>query len=358
MTEYGTETTLSRCYRVTTWDEKPHRGAQPGWTPSCTRPWQFLIGEEAAGTRSTWPLAGEGEGCEGGALVSSRIIQTERWEVYPSSLRIKRPSFKSDLIPPDRTGQQISGFSDQSRSRLRFTSINAAHILTAQFCMTYHEYWPVNGREFKRQVNLFLTRMRKQFPGVQYLWIGEFQTRGAPHLHLFLNLPVTRFNHEWLAKTWHHIADPHSDHHLWWHLDRVEASGQSAFIPWQIGGGGYLVKYLDKSHQKSIPDGFRSFGRWWGNSQKLVPDPETFERDSLAVHDWTVQNTTTGEYEEFRAAKWLHRHIGRYQEKVTHGRTWFRRTAKSTTALSGAPIFRQLLDYIKRQKVNPGAVPF
>jgi hypothetical protein len=37
--------------------------------------------------------------------------------------------------------------------------------------------------------------------------------------------------------------------------------------------GSYLCKYLDKQHQKAIPEGFRCFGRWWGNSRKLVEDP-------------------------------------------------------------------------------------
>jgi hypothetical protein len=295
---------------------------------------------------------------QGSSLVSSPIFQTEQWHLYPKTIRIKRPFFGECPPPPDRTGEHIRGFSDKSRSRLRFTSINAAHLLTAQFCMTYHEFWPINGREFKRQVNLFLTRLRKRFPQVQYLWIGEFQTRGAPHLHLFLNLEVTRANHEWMAHAWHQIADPHSEHHLWWHLDRIEASGQSAFIPWTIGGGGYLVKYLDKSHQKSIPDGFRSFGRWWGNSHSLVPAPEILDRESLAEYDWTKTDEETGEQEEFRAAKYIHRQIGRYQEKVTSGRTWFRHTRKSTTALTGAPIFRQLLDHIKRNGPPPDAIPF
>lgn len=289
-------------------------------------------------------------------LVSSPISQKhleETIELYHQTIRVKRP-FKGDLPDtPDRTGTELQGFSDKSRGRLRFTAANAGHYLISQFCLTYHNLWPLDGREFKRQVNLFLTRVRQHFKGVRYLWVGEFQRRGCPHLHFYSSIPVTSENHEFLAKTWNSIADPNSGDHLIWHRH------PSTFIDWEMFTGSYLCKYLDKEHQKAIPQGFQSFGRWWGNSRGLVDQPEIITPEELdAELSEEAIDTETGEIvEERKAAIWLLRQVGRYHEHKNR-RSWFRKTNKTTSALTGAPIFRQLLDYLRRQPPLLQPVPF
>jgi|GEM_PF-1901949 len=209
-------------------------------------------------------------GAERSPLVSSPISQKplpETIELYQQTIRVKRIFYGRIPVAPNRKDTELQGFSDKSRGRLRFVAANAGHHLISQFCLTYHNLWPIDGREFKRQTNLFLTRVRQHFKGVRYLWVGEFQRRGCPHLHFYSSIPVTPENHEFLARTWHSIADPNSTDHLIWHRH------PSTFIPWEMFTGSYLCKYLDKQHQKAIPEGFRCFGRWWGNSRKLVEDP-------------------------------------------------------------------------------------
>jgi len=277
-------------------------------------------------------------------LVSSPISQT-RFLVYPRTIKVKRP-FRGVLpVAPVRSDSQIQGFSTKSRGRLRFVSTNASHILKSQFCMTYHNVWPISGREFKRQINLFLTCLRKKYSAVQYLWIGEFQTRGCPHLHLFLNIPVNDENREWLAVTWNRIADPTSSAHLAVH------SHQNAFISWDMGTGSYLCKYLDKAHQKAIPEGFSSFGRWWGNSRGLIPEPEDVPFDLLDErYGSEIVSQVTGEISEpavKNPAIWINRQIGKYHERVNK-RSWFRCTGRSTSCLTGTMIYRQLIAYLER----------
>jgi hypothetical protein len=289
-------------------------------------------------------------------LVSSPISQkplAETIELYRQTIRVKRPFNGKIPETPDRNGTELQGFSDKSKGRLRFTATNAGHHLTSQFCLTYHNLWPIDGREFKRQVNLFLTRVRQRFKVVNYLWVAEFQSRGCPHLHLYSSIPVSPENHEFLASTWHSIADPDSADHLTWHRH------VHTFTPWQMFTGSYLCKYLDKSHQKAIPAGFRSFGRWWGNSRKLVEDPEiiTPEEIDAELSDEAI-DTETGEIlEERKATVWLLRQVGRYHEHKNR-RSWFRKTHRTTSALTGAPIFRQLLDYLRRQPPLQQPSPF
>jgi len=49
-------------------------------------------------------------------------------------------------------------------------------------------------------LNSFLTQIRKQFAGLQYLWVAERQENGNIHFHMLVNrrLPVGRFNATWV----------------------------------------------------------------------------------------------------------------------------------------------------------------
>lgn len=281
-------------------------------------------------------------------LVSSPISQ-QTFEVYPKSIRVRRPFKGVAATPPDRSGSAIQGFSDKSKSRLRFIAANAGHLLQSQFCCTYQDLWPIDGREFKRHLNAFLVAARRAFPFLLNLWAGEFQTRGAPHAHVFLNVPATDENRLILARLWVRIAHPGNADMLAFH------SHPRNMIPWKMGNGSYLCKYLDKEHQKAIPQGFANFGRWWGHSRGLVPDPDIITPVELREQFPSVDEQT-GEVSDVDPCKYLIRTVGRYHEKINR-RSWFRRTSRTATALTGAPIFRQALEYLRRQHNSQGDEP-
>jgi hypothetical protein len=289
-----------------------------------------------------------------GPLVSYSISQTDQdqtFELYPKTIKVKRPFFQSNNTPPDRTGTEIQGFSKKSRSGVRFTASNAPTLAEcAQFVATYHNIWPINGRELKRQLNLFLTRLRKYFTLLDYMWITEFQFRGAPHFHIYMNIEASEENRRIIGQIWHEIAGWNDEHHRWWHVDRVEHNGQSALIPWQMNAG-YICKYLDKEHQKHVPEGFQSVGRWWGCSRGLVPKPEVITAEELN-EEFPELDEETGELYEDRPVVQLVRVVGRYHERC-NSRSFFRNTPRSTSALTGAPIFRQMLDYLRRNRGKP-----
>ena len=290
-----------------------------------------------------------------GACYPSHISKNtiDQIEVYPATVRIKRPFHGKNPEPPNRAGNEIPGFSENSRRRLRFLAANSADQIATQFCLTYHDFWPVDGREFKRQLNLFLTRVRQKYPQLAYIWIGEFQTRGAPHAHFYSNLPVTPENWRFLAETWNHIAEPGNQIHRMFHMHHKN------FIPWKMGTGSYLCKYLDKTHQKAIPDGFRNFGRWWGNSRNLKPQADLYDPEEIETElGHTVVDVTTGEItEEFDPVRWIIRQVGRHHEKYCK-KSFFRNTDRTSSNLTGAPIFRQCLDYLRRQPPPPQPSPF
>lgn len=168
-----------------------------------------------------------------------------------------------------------------------------------------------DGRTVKKHWNSFLNWLRREYRGCHYLWIIEFQARGVPHFHLFLTLPHdTPGLHKNMAHKWHEIAEPESPSHLRFHLHH------SNFIPWDMGTAGYLCKYLDKEHQKSVPEGFTGVGRFWGNSRGLVPDAILVEMDDIdAAFSYETIDVDTGEVQEFRASEYVTRQLCRHHEK-------------------------------------------
>ena len=277
-----------------------------------------------------------------GPLVSSPISQTF-FELYPNSVRIKRPFMGITPEPPARHGSEISGFSKKSRARLRFTAANSGHKIKTQFCMTYADVWPVNGRSLKADLNRFLTSVKKSFSGLEYLWIAEFQTRGCPHFHFFSNIDLTPYNHELLTRKWHKIAGYGQVKHLKVH------GHESNFIEWSMNNGSYLCKYLDKEHQKSIPAGFYNFGRWWGNSRKLVPDPDFIHLEELSNEFDTVTCDESGEIiEEFDSVKQITRTLGRHHEHFNK-RSFFRKTNRTVLNLTGRKIYDRLIEEWRKQ---------
>ena len=122
-------------------------------------------------------------GSDAGTLVSSPIShrsEVTSIELLPKTVRFKRPFYGDLPVPPDRSNSEIQGFSTKSQRRLREAAINSSLPLIFQFCATYAKYWPIDGREAKRQLDNFLKAIRCKFPTVGYLWALEFQTRNAP----------------------------------------------------------------------------------------------------------------------------------------------------------------------------------
>ncbi len=277
-----------------------------------------------------------------GVLVTTPISQAEQTKdeihFFPESIRVKRYESGKNPEPPTRTGTEITGFSSKSKSRLRFVAINSPQKFISQLALTYHNEWSSDGRECKKQLNTFLTALRKMFPEVSYLWIMEFQTRKAPHFHIFLDkLPneVDRIN---IARAWCRIIAPNDEQAFQWHSNRKN------WIKWNMGSAGYLAKYLDKESQKQIPDGYHSFGRFWGNSRNSKPTPLVMEIDDLEM--MTVVDKKTGEM--YGTPQQIFRWLGRLAEKQTNGYSKFRKrvAAGSYTMLQGARAFIQIETYL------------
>ena len=275
-------------------------------------------------------------------LGTTSISQHDVLEVYPVSVRVKRQSRGNPQAAPDRSGTQIQGFSDNSRRRLRFAAVNASPSLISQFVLTYHLDWPIDGRACKAHLNTWLTYLRRKVPGVKYIWILEFQEENddhrAPHFHVYLSIKPDREIWTYLAESWQRITNG-SDDSLWFHGPR---RGR-AWGDWEMRSGSYLCKYLEKEKQKDIPEGYYNFGRFWGNSRDLVPDPQRVPLDDL---DQVSQvDHETGEF--YGGQSTVIRWLGRLAEKQTSGYSRFRSRAPhgSYTILQGADGLQKIIHY-------------
>jgi hypothetical protein len=261
---------------------------------------------------------------------------------------------KKSEIPPSVRGE-ISGFSVASRRRLKFVSSNAFPALISQFGMTYHKTTP-SGHTAKTHLNAFLTLLRAKFPAVRYLWILEFQKRGTAHFHLFSTLEHSVELGKELGTIWNRIAEPSSKQHLQFHQH------ENNFIPWDMGSGSYLCKYLDKEAQKAVPVDFVGVGRFWGNSRGLVPEPSEIETSSLdAAFSYECIDRKTGEVKEFRATEFFIRQLCRHHEKSLGRSPWKSSARKRPTCYTlpnAAGVFTTLEKYISRQSRPVEDLPF
>jgi len=210
-----------------------------------------------------------------------------RLEVFPADVKVVRdygPQAQPEHLRDARRGE-IEMFSRHSASRLTITARNAFPALVSQMCLTYHER-QLSGEEAKKDLHAWLAALRRAAPGVGYLWILEFQTRGVPHFHVWLTAEFSEGLWKRLGRAWNRIAEPGSRQHLWWHTEErfdPRKGIQRSFMAWDMKGAGYLRKYMSKEAQKCVPDGFGWVGRFWGCSRGLVPEPTEIDADDLPI---------------------------------------------------------------------------
>lgn len=170
----------------------------------------------------------------------------------------------------------ISGFSDDSRRRLLYTigRVRRDAELPLFVTMTYPYTFPTV-RQSKRDLDTFLKRFRREFPGAGLIWKLEPQERGAPHYHMLVwGVPLVTVDEKvmtisglkyFVPITWYEIAGGGDVNHLRWHMG--ELGNKHCVQPvrsWR-GVWAYAAKYLGKTFEVS---GWDNPGRFWGVVQR------------------------------------------------------------------------------------------
>jgi len=166
------------------------------------------------------------------------------------------------------TRGNISEFSPGSgvrmRRYLRECLADYQHMVT----LTYPGFFPTNGPTVKEHLRRFIQEVRRQhtreceFGNIKEspedfsaFWFLEFQSRGAPHFHIFLTWAPKR---QWVAERWYHIVNSEDDRHL------RAGTRTEQLIKGRSGTVAYASKYAAKMEQKAVPEDFKNVGRFWG----------------------------------------------------------------------------------------------
>ena len=189
----------------------------------------------------------------------------------------------------------ITHFSRKSQRRLVWTLRNAKVEWVASVTLTYPREYPKDGRVVKEHWDKFRAALVARWPGIKYLWVLEFQQRGAPHYHVLLSQWVPK---KWVAEEWNRVVGGDEEHLR--AGTRVEGvRGAQSLVRYLVG------RYCGKKEQKEVPADFKNVGRFWGCSYGLAA-PEGVMRVAREVGD-RVARVARRELEK-RLGKqwWLH----------------------------------------------------
>lgn len=240
-----------------------------------------------------------------------QMYPIDRVEVFQNGLVIHR---KARVNYPRKFSPRKGIYEMSKKSKLRLTHIvtNSPLKFKSMMTLTWGDFMPpVNGKELKRQMNIFLNRLRKHYKNIEYLWFLEFTTKGRPHFHVLLTSSPSTTDNFWLGKTWSEITTKDAwlrlsqgkvkDYKIEkdlpvtlvldeWEKSRKVHSHKKAWQDFYKPDGAfrYCLKYATKSEQKLVPVEFADVGRFWGTSKNVAPKPiaetllgETMSRDGL-----------------------------------------------------------------------------
>jgi hypothetical protein len=133
--------------------------------------------------------------------------------------------------------------------------------LKVMLTLTYPREFPMDGRLVKRHWHNMRTWLVRQ--GIKGAWFLEFQKRGAPHFHVFLNARVEASQ---VSQRWYEIVGSEDLNHLL-------AGTRIEMLREQHAASAYAAKYASKVEQKEPPEGFTDVGRFWGTFGDLDVSP-------------------------------------------------------------------------------------
>jgi hypothetical protein len=190
--------------------------------------------------------------------------------IYRNDVVVRREGTAPPLEEHERGA--ITEFSKASRKRLAFVASNSPVDFTTMVTLTYPSEYPRDGAEVKRDLRAFLDYCRRVWDKPEYLWFLEFQKRGAPHVHLLLDIPWPgdreRVNRMRLgvAAAWYRQVASGDEKHFY-------AGTSTEKLRNPDGGKRYAVKYAMKMKQKAVPPDYWHCGRFWGHSRGVKPQP-------------------------------------------------------------------------------------
>lgn len=192
-------------------------------------------------------------------------------EIYRNGIKCKFKNDKELQEEEKNRRGNVTIFSKKSMQRLAW--VYSQGPWKSMLTLTYHEDFP-DWKKSKEQLDLILHKMRKN--NIKYLWVVEFQKRGFPHYHIWMDKLFE--NEEWkkYSKLWLKITKEYNgtNEAKNFHLH------ERCYTKWDVRFDlNYAAKYAQKQNQKWLPKGIESFGKWWGSSRNIIIPEREDESD-------------------------------------------------------------------------------
>jgi len=184
--------------------------------------------------------------------------------------------------PPNRRGN-VETFSAKSRYRMirtlnkvRLTELSRAWWIS----LTYHERFPAGKPQLLNDLEALRQRIRRRFPRFVYVLRLDWQQRGWPHWHMIAWAELGNSSWEnaatgrWIARIWHEIAEPESEHHAEYGA-KVKQVGSWRQL------ASYVSAYAAKPDER---DPIPYTGRRWSTAYALPTGPKSrIDADGLSL---------------------------------------------------------------------------
>lgn len=230
---------------------------------------------------------------------------------WPRGVKIKVRSPKGEKTRPAKRGR-VSEFSPDAARRLGWAYSQGPW--RGMLTLTYPGGEPVTYEEFACHRHRILLHLKAR--GIRYLWVLEWQRRGVPHLHIWVDRDM-----ETETVTTETVRQKLSDRIRQTEFVRQKMTDKKcpqwkdaicqwlriigandnekavkvglhpmSWCAWEVRvGNNYAAKYANKREQKGLPTGIEHFGRWWGVSRGTIQPSYATEVDEEVV------NVKTGE---------------------------------------------------------------
>lgn len=230
--------------------------------------------------------------------------------VYPGGIRVQR-GCNLALHQARYLHQRgkIDVVSKRSLSNLALLVRSSGVTFRSLMTLTYGANYPMSGKLAKKHLNHFLVSSKRAFGDYDYIWVLEFQSRGAVHFHIASTLfPPGELEREVFASTWQQICTPFS--WIYCQLDEVSGRllpGQTLLTDTAVRDvhlsprywesvkrkdslHRYFAKYSTKIRQKNVPNWYGDVGRFWGASRGVkMPEGQYFRGSDTDVRELANQ---------------------------------------------------------------------
>ncbi len=196
----------------------------------------------------------------------------------------------------------IKKFSFKSQRRLRLFIRNTSHLWKVFVHLTYPKKFSSDGKKVKKHLDTFLKRLKRYCPNIKFIWVIEFQERGAPHFHLLTDKEIDK---NWLSQNWYGVVNSKDVKHL-----RVGTKVEA--VQNENHAMAYIIGYLKKFKQKIVPEKYQNVGRFWSHSKNILKSSDyvitagenNLKRGTKTIRRWYKAKTRSWGY------KWKWRGAG------------------------------------------------